>query len=154
MLAALLCGAALATPGPFSDAPLDPAARLIDRMGRAQGADLLYGARGLGTIDMARRMGRLDGDLELLSGVLAPELGGLERPGLQWWGRQGWLGAAGDVQPMLQGGDTEPGLASIRAGGELFARWGSGTVFARPALGVDAAVPTLGAASEEWDIIS
>ena len=144
MLVALLSAVALATPGPFTDAPLDPAARLIDRYGRAQGADLLYGARGVGALDVAHRMNRVDRHEGLLSTVLAPEQAALKAQGPHWWYRLRMLGSMGVpmLHPALQGGDVEPGLASTRVGADLAARWGSAVAYMRPELGNDFAWET------------
>jgi len=135
----LLGSAALATPGPWSDAPLDPAARLIDRQGRAQGSDLLYGARHVGVLGMVDRLGRIDDRSGVLSTVLAPELSGRSAPDqLQWAVRHGFRVAAGELEPALQGGDVESGWGSLRAGSEGWGAWGPGVFYIRPELGLDA----------------
>ena len=127
----VLGGAAWATPGPWSDAPLDPAGRLIDRLGRAQGADMLYGARHIGPLGLAHRWARIEGQGALLAPVLAPEIGA--GGGAPHWTFRPIAGvAAGEVEPALQGGYTEPGWVSARAGGLLSGAWGAAAAFALP----------------------
>ena len=104
---------------------MDPASRLIDRKGRAQGALLLYGARGPTTMALLQRMRSLKVRDPLLAAVLAPE--GQARnshPGLKVWARHRMLGAVGDATPQLQSGDTEPGWVTLRAGSEVQLNYG------------------------------
>jgi hypothetical protein len=131
----LLVGAAFGTPGPWSDSPLDPAARLIDRQGRAEGADLLYGARCPSSLSLGRRARQLGELSPVLQTVLGPELRGGSVP--RWWARHRLLGAAGDAQPQLQGGDIEPGLVSLRGSSELTGRWGPAALLLRPEVAAD-----------------
>ncbi len=121
-------GAALAAPsgGPWSDDSLDPADRMIDRLGRAHGGDLLYGARSPGALGMAYRWQRLNaaadpGQVSLLDQMLGPEMQAAAYPGFtRPWSSPPWAVrpsgrlAVGDAIPALQSGDWEPGLLAVR----------------------------------------
>jgi len=128
----LLGGIALATPGPWSDQPLDPADRLIDRLGRAQGADLLYGARSPGALGLAYRWERVEDPGTPLQTVLAPELLVTQGARSGWSLRPFGRLVIGDGTPALQSGDQEPGLVSVRGAVAAAGYWRGGELLLTP----------------------
>ena len=141
-----LLGTALA--GGMADEPLDPARAIVDRVGRATSADLLYGARTESALEIATRWSRTGSQSSVIEGVLSSEfqqhdeLSGVFRP-------MGRL-TVGTLEPVRQQGDTEPGLVSIRGRADGRAYWGPMEVMFAPEVradvtpGVDASfvVPT------------
>lgn len=129
----LLLGTALAAGS--AENRLETARFLIDRQARAQQKSMLYGARTASGLELAYRWRRMDADSALIEDLLEIELSGDDGPRFQLL-PSGRL-ALGDQQPVLQGGDIEPGLASLRVRADGRGYFRDFELMVMPELGID-----------------
>lgn len=132
-LSFFLVGTALAAG--TADEPLDPAHALVNRVGRATSADLLYGARTDSALEIAHRFKRVEGMPSGLEPVLAVELGHTGE--WSWVVRPMARMSLGTVEPNRQQGDMETGLVSVRTRADARAYWGPMELMMAPELRAD-----------------